>query len=167
VVAAEDVAQAAEKPKGPSVVLWLVMLLVLGGVAGGAGAGLGMMMFTMVEQDVAARKQQKEMAEKPQHYVAGEQVVMLPPVVTNLFGDGDTWVRLELAAIFSGEAAEGRDKLAAQIAGDTLAFVRTLKLSQLRGATGLLHLREDLSERARIRSDGKVSEIVVHSLVLE
>jgi flagellar FliL protein len=30
-----------------------------------------------------------------------------------------------------------------------------------------LHLREDLNERARLRSGGKVRELVIQSLVLE
>ena len=166
-MAAEDAEVVEGKAKGPSMVVWLVLLVVLSLAAAGAGAGLGMMMFTLVEEEVAEQKKQDETSEKPEHYVSGEQVVMLPPVVTNLSNGGEVWVRLELAAVFSGEAVEGRDKLAAQIAGDTLAFVRSLDLSQLKGASGLLHLREDLSDRARIRSGGKVSEIVVHSLVLE
>ena len=45
--------------------------------------------------------------------------------------------------------------------------MRTVPLAQLEGPSGFLHLREDLNDRARIRSGGKVRELVVHALVLE
>ena len=105
--------------------------------------------------------------EKVKHYATDEQVVMLPPVVTNLAAPFDTWVRMEGAVVFANVQEQSSEKLVEIIAGDILIFMRSLKLSQISGANGLLHLREDLTERARIRSDGKVSEIVVHSLVIE
>jgi flagellar FliL protein len=48
-----------------------------------------------------------------------------------------------------------------------VAYLRTVPLAQIEGPSGFLHLREDLNERARIRSGGKVKELVVQSLMLE
>ncbi len=39
-----------------------------------------------------------------------------------------------------------------------MAYLRTIPLSQLEGPSGLIHLREDLNERARMRSEGHVEE---------
>jgi flagellar FliL protein len=57
--------------------------------------------------------------------------------------------------------------MAAAIAEDVVAYLRTVPITQLEGPSGLLHLREDLNDRARIRSGGKVKELVIQSLVLE
>ena len=38
---------------------------------------------------------------------------------------------------------------------------------QIEGANGFQNLREDLNERARVRSGGRVREVVIQSLVVE
>ena len=48
-----------------------------------------------------------------------------------------------------------------------LAFVRTLTLAQLQGASGLQHLREDLNERVAIRTDGHIHELMIEMLVIQ
>ena len=45
--------------------------------------------------------------------------------------------------------------------------MRTLTLAQIAGASGLQHLREDLNERAAIRSDGRVRELILQTLVVQ
>jgi flagellar FliL protein len=40
-------------------------------------------------------------------------------------------------------------------------------LSQLEGPTALAYLKDDLNDRARIRSEGKVKEVIVYGLVAE
>ena len=57
--------------------------------------------------------------------------------------------------------------MAAAIAEDIVAFLRTVPITQIEGSSGFLHLREDLNDRARIRSGGKVRELVIQSLVVE
>ena len=56
---------------------------------------------------------------------------------------------------------------AARISDDLLAFVKTLTMAQLQGASGLQHLREDLTERALVRSDGRVREVMIETLVVQ
>ena len=40
-------------------------------------------------------------------------------------------------------------------------------MPQLEGVRGLQYLREDLNERAILRSDGKVRELIVEGLVVQ
>ncbi len=56
--------------------------------------------------------------------------------------------------------------LASQIQADTLVFLRTLELAQIEGSRGLLHLKEDLLERAKLRS-AAVEDVVVRSLIVK
>ena len=57
--------------------------------------------------------------------------------------------------------------LSAQIAEDIVAFLRTVSLTQIEGASGFQHLREDLNDRVRVRSGGKVRDLVVQSMIIE
>ncbi len=67
------------------------------------------------------------------------------------------------------EAVEigGIPALAALIQEDVHAYLRTLSLKDLEGAGNLAYLRDDLTERAAIRSGGRVKEFVILSLVVE
>ena len=91
----------------------------------------------------------------------------LPPVVTNLASPADVWVRLEATLLFEGKTLPRGDALAGEIAGDILAFLRTESLAQIQGVAGLEDLRQDLNERAAIRSEGKVRELIIRSLVVQ
>jgi flagellar protein FliL len=99
---------------------------------------------------------------------AGEIVLeRLAPVVTNLQEPSDAWVRVDLALVMDVLEEEERKRLASEVGADTLAFLRTLTLSQIEGASGLQFLREDLSERARTRSQGRVRELILETLVVQ
>ncbi len=91
----------------------------------------------------------------------------MPPIVTNLGSPKDTWIRLEAAIVFDAKAVQHPETLAEDIAGDELAYLRTVTLSQVEGPIGLENIREDLNERAGIRSGGKVSELVIRTLVVQ
>jgi flagellar FliL protein len=91
----------------------------------------------------------------------------LPPVVTNLASPTDVWVRLEATLLFEGKTLPRGEALAGEISGDILAFLRTETLAQIQGVAGLEHLRQDLNERASIRSDGRVRELIIRSLVVQ
>lgn len=94
----------------------------------------------------------------------GKTLVTIPPVMTNLAEPGDAWIRMELALVFEGEADE---ELAQEIHQDIFAYVRTLKLYSLEGGSGYQHLVADLEERASIRSEGLVDQILIRTLILE
>jgi flagellar FliL protein len=50
---------------------------------------------------------------------------------------------------------------------DILSYIRTMSLAQIQGPSGLLHLREDLNERARLRSKGVIQELVLETLIVQ
>jgi len=69
--------------------------------------------------------------------------------------------------VLAGEPSTGDDLLAAKIGEDLLAFLRTISPEDIEGPTGFEHLREDLIERARVRSNGRVRDLVIHSFIVE
>ena len=91
----------------------------------------------------------------------------MPPIVTNLGSPKDTWIRLEASIVFDAKAVQHPEALAEEIAGDELAYLRTVTLAQIEGPIGLENIRQDLNDRASIRSGGKVSELVVRALVVQ
>jgi flagellar protein FliL len=94
-------------------------------------------------------------------------IVDLPPIVTNLDAPQDTWVRFEGSIIFDPKALANSQAVAGQIGDDILAYLRTVSLQQLEGPVGLESIRQDLNERAAIRSGGKVRALVIRTLVVQ
>ena len=94
-------------------------------------------------------------------------IVDLPPIVTNLGSPQDTWVRLEGSIIFDPKTLPHPEAVAGQIGDDVLAYLRTVSLHQLEGPIGLENIRQDLDERAAIRSGGKVHAFVIRTLVVQ
>jgi flagellar FliL protein len=91
----------------------------------------------------------------------------MPPIVTNLGAPKDTWIRLEASIVFDAKTIPHPETLADEIASDELAYLRTVSLSQIEGPIGLQNIRQDLNERAAIRSNGKVSELIIRTLVVQ
>jgi len=92
-------------------------------------------------------------------------VLDLPAITTNLAAPADTWFRMELSLQLDQPSSD--PKLASTIQQDLLAFMRTVKLHQIEGASGFQHLKADLAERAAIRSDGHVKGVLVRTLIFE
>jgi flagellar FliL protein len=91
----------------------------------------------------------------------------MPPIVTNLGEPRDTWIRLEASIVFDAKALPHPEVIAGEIAGDELAYLRTIALAQIEGPIGLQNVRQDLNERAVIRSGGKVTELIIRTLVVQ
>lgn len=91
----------------------------------------------------------------------------LPPVIANLAEPSGAWVRVQASIVFDSKTVQRPDLVAAEIGEDILGFMRTLSLAQIGGASGLQHLREDLNERASIRSGGLVRELILQTLVVQ
>jgi flagellar FliL protein len=91
----------------------------------------------------------------------------LPPIVTNLGSPQETWIRLETSMIFDSSVVKHPETLAAEIANDLLAYLRTVTIAQIQGPIGLQNLRQDINERAFIRSNAAVKELVIKTLVLQ
>lgn len=95
------------------------------------------------------------------------QVKELPPVVTNLAGSAKSWVRLQSAIVYDPHELPHVETLVPELMSDITAFINTLDLSSIEGPDGLRRLQEELNERAAIRSDRHVRELIVETLVVQ
>ena len=94
------------------------------------------------------------------------ELVQLAPIITNLAQPSGKYIRLEGAILVEPGYADAKI-LAAQVGEDVIMLLKTLVLAQIQGASGLNHLREDINERVRVRSEGKAHEFIIQSLVVE
>jgi hypothetical protein len=94
-------------------------------------------------------------------------VTPIEPVLTNLGNPKSVWVRLE-GSILSRNGSEVPSKvLAAQAGQQIMAYLRTVDLKQIEGASGLLHLNEDLNEVMQSFSEGQVRQVLISGLIVE
>ena len=144
--------------------------VVAGVIAAGVGVGVGMM---NKPPEAALASADAHPGEKPQEGESRDAPLMqlgtmdIPPAVTNLASPRDVWVRIEGAIVFEGAKPPGGDALAAEISSDLLAFLRTLTLDQIQGVAGLEHLRSDINERVRTRSQGLARKFIIKALVVQ
>jgi flagellar FliL protein len=156
---------APAAPKKTSMVALIAEFAILTGFAVGAGGLFGMQMLGSLDHGGVKPEAVATKASKPKH-AEGSNLKPLPTIVTNLASPKGVWIRIE-ASIVVGPEATNTNALAASISEDMIAYLRTVPLEQLEGPSGFLHLREDINDRARIRSGGKVGDIVLHAVVLE
>ena len=152
--------QAASKGGGLASTLMAVALVSI--CAGGIGFISGSQIRQLLNSDKPSAN-----TFVPAQFEGGQyQVVALPPIVTNLAGGEGGWVRLEAVVLVEGKRAVPNE-LTARLAQDTTALLRTLSISQISGASGFQHLREELMDRLKTRSADRVREIMIQSLVIE
>jgi flagellar FliL protein len=176
--------QAIPAKSGPSIVIQIAILLVMTGAAIGIGWLSGSYLSGTVPHDPAAAeaatpaKADAHGAEakadghgdaKGGHGDAeapGNPLLLdLPPIMTNIAAPSDIWLRVELSVVFDEPPQD--PGLADAIHQDLLAFVRTVKMHQIEGASGFQHLKADLGERASIRSGGHAKSILIRTLLFE
>ncbi|MCI0468244.1 MAG: flagellar basal body-associated FliL family protein [Beijerinckiaceae bacterium] len=150
----------------PSLVIWLAVMAVLTLCAAAAGAGLGLSFGNAVPRGPPAGAKEAAAASATQ-YGGDTALQELPPVITNLAGEEAPWVRVQASIVFDRKDLPKPAAAAAEIGEDILALLRTLSLAQISGASGLQHLREDLNERAAVRSGGLVRELILQSVVVQ
>ena len=95
---------------------------------------------------------------------ASPTVVQLAGITTNLAAPSNVWIRMEASIVLDEPQDAG---LSERVHQDFLAFVRTLKLHQIEGASGFQHFKADLEERAAIRSNGHVKQVLIRTLLFE
>ena len=164
---AEATAAQARKT-GPSIIMQLLLLAMLTGAAIGTGWFTGILMngdkpIEGTGKQVDAEADYDDLpgsadAEQSLH------VFRLEAINTNLADPVDIWARMELALVFD---VVPDPLLAEQIHQDFLAYLRTVKARQIQSASGFQHFKTDLEERARIRSEGRVKQILVRTLLFE
>lgn len=154
------------KQEGPSLVIQLGVLAAITAAAIGLGWLSGQYLNGQAEAQqatLAAQAPESEAADG--HAPAGRDTeVLLAPITTNLAAPTTAWVRLEAAIVLDEPQPP---TLADDIHQDLLAFLRTVRLHQVEGASGFQHLKADLEERARIRSGGHVKQVLIRTLIFE
>jgi flagellar FliL protein len=161
-------AKADEGKGGMSAAQNAIGFVVAGVIAAGVGAGIAMM---NKPPEPAPATADAKPGEKPSEGESSPLVQMgtmeIPPAVTNLASPRDVWVRIEGAIVFEGAKLPRGDALAAEISSDLLAYLRTLTLDQIQGVAGLEHLRSDIDERVRTRSQGLAKKFIIKALVVQ
>jgi len=153
-------------PKGGT--RWLLSLAVLSLLAVLTGGVFGLSIVSTVEKAFEEKqKSEQEKAAPPLVYSGNLALKDIQPVVANLRSSGELWIRLEASIVFTNGAVQNPDVMAAEIRQDILAYLRTLSVEQVEGASGLLHVREDLNERAVLRSKGLVRELIIQALIVQ
>ena len=151
----------AKKPAGKGgLVITVATLTVLAAVGGG-------LVGKLVGGAHAVPSPAASETGKPLPYAADIEVRELPAIVTNLAQPEEARVRIQVAMVYPKKGVENAALLGARINDDIVAFLKTLTVAELQGPSGLQALREDLNERAAVRSDGKVREIIIEALVVQ
>lgn len=152
----------------------IVGILLASVIAAGGGVFLGWSQFGAqpAEQHAPKTANGKDSEKAEAKYTDGSRVRDLLPITTNLAGTPAAWIRLEASVLFTEpqpaeEKTDEEVELLRNINEDVVAYLRTVSLTTLQGPSGFQALREDLDERVRIRSEGKVKELIVQSMILE
>ena len=158
---ANAAASAPSPASGPSMKQTVLAAAVVTAIAAAMGA------FFALPLPSKPAAPANDAAAAAAHASASAGYLDLPPIVTNLAGAGDTWIRLEASMVYDVKTMPHPEVVAAEIATDELAYLRTATLAQMEGPIGLQNIRQDLAERASIRSGGKVIELIVRTLVVQ
>ena len=108
--------------------------------------------------------QEADPAATPPQDGKGAVLAKLPSIITNLAAPANVWVRMDATVVFD---APQPPELVEAIHQDMLAFLRTVRMHQVEGASGFQHLKADLKERAAIRSDGHARDVLIRTLLFE
>ncbi|UVF20274.1 flagellar basal body-associated FliL family protein [Microvirga terrae] len=161
-------APSGSAPSKEGSLRWLLTLGLLTLLSAAIGGGFGLVMVSGIEKQVEEKyKALPHKAEVVSPYTGNVAVKKLAPVVTNLAGSETDWVRIEASIVYQPGGDHNPDILVAEARQDMLSYIRTMSLAQIQGPSGLLHLREDLNERARLRSKGAIRELVLETLIVQ
>lgn len=166
----EESGEEDKKKKSP-----LVMTIVAGVVATVVAAGGGWVVGGMLAPQAIEMQEAAELAagkaeaggEEEEIPIAGEEgpnLIRMQPITTNLSFPADSWVRMEVSLVVKGEPDIEMVELIHQ---DMVSYLRTLSIQQVEGARGFRYVRDDLVERAVLRSKGNVENILIRTFVIE
>ena len=155
-------ANAVEAPKGKGGISILTALILT--VAGaGAGGFFGLQVPKLLGLEGEGARHAFAMPDPAKAIY----VHTLPAITTNLANPANTWIRLESSVLVRGELGLEGKVVLDKIPQDIVSYLRTVQLAQMEGPSGFQHLREDLNDRVRVRSEGKVLELIIQALVVE
>ncbi len=185
----DDLEAGAAAPKKPSMIMTIAAIAVVTLVAGGGGWVVGGMVApkpVTVEEAKALEEVRKaaedkkaatEHAEAAGGHEAGKKneglpraateangILQLEPITTNLAYPTENWIRLELALLFNGPPDA---PMAERIHQDIAAYLRTVSLQQIQGPRGFQYLKDDIQERVDLRSEGRVTNVIFRTFVIQ
>ena len=143
-------------------------LLLLSLVGGGGGWLTGKLVMPApkpAEAEAtkpAAEGEKAGGAENPA--LAVPNLVELPPILTNIGYPSENLIRLQVALIFDGAPDPA---LAETVNQNMMTYLRTVSLQQLQGPRGFTYLKGDLEEIAGLRSQGRVTKVLIRTFVVE
>jgi flagellar protein FliL len=135
-------------------------------VAAGGGWALGTMLGAKEAVPPVAEATPVPAAEPTPAETVQSAIVPLAPVTADISSPPGTQLRLRASLVMKAGSTADTALIAAQVQADTVVFARSLELAQVEGSRGLLHLREDLLERAKLRS-ADVEDILIDTLVVK
>jgi flagellar protein FliL len=94
-------------------------------------------------------------------------IVPLQPIITNLADSASVWVRLEGSVLIDKKSDVKQDVLALKLSQHVLAYLRTLKLTDVQGVGALPAISQDLDEIVQTLSDGQAHGVLISGLVFE
>jgi flagellar FliL protein len=169
-----DQEEGVADKKKPTLVITIAAIAVLTLLAAGGGWLVGNLLAPPSTEKPAEEVATAEAGESGEKGEAAEAVphisteangiVLLDPITSNLAYPSDNRIRLEVALMFKGLPDV---KLAEEIHQDILAYMRTVSLQQVQGPRGFQYLREDLQERVDLRSEGRVTNVMFRTFVIE
>lgn len=191
---AEETDEKAES-KGGGIIVPLIVLTLLAGGAG-FGLGAFVLAESMKKKpQVAAKKAGDDVPAKLKKKKAGKdkkkgkyakkepkqdktepaepakkktlRLVAIPAIITNLKEPNGSWIRIESKAVANTYSIENEAALTQRLSQDILMYLRTLRIADIDSSNGLLQVRTDLNDIARIRSKGTLDEIVIQGLIVE
>ena len=149
-------------------IVTIAIVLVLSLIAAGGGWMLGGVLAPQVDKPEetadAAHGGAEANKEGDGEIKERENLVPLEPITTNLSYPSDNWIRIEVSLVFSGNPDT---VMADQIHQDIMSYLRTVSLQQIEGPRGFQYLREDLRERVKLRSEGRVNDLLLRTFVIE
>jgi len=158
-----------EENQGAGIKSLILAALLVGVMAALAGWFLGKKISEEASTSSISNQAQAEKTangDKKSHYEANNALVPLTPIITNLGEAEKARLQMEITLIVKENSTLTLEQQS-EISNDFIALLRQMSIKQIKGPTGLMNLREDLLERARIRSEGKVSALLISSLVIE
>ncbi|MCV9962830.1 flagellar basal body-associated FliL family protein [Pararhizobium sp. BT-229] len=181
----EDADSASAGQKKTSPVMMIAAIAVLTLIAGGGGWLVGGLLAPapvsveeakIIEEAKAAVAQKKAVQEGaaakegakdeglPRIATEANGVVQLDAITTNLAYPAENWVRLEVALLFKGQPDVA---MAEQIHQDIAAYLKTVSLQQIQGPRGFQYLKDDIEERVDLRSEGRVTNVIFRTFVIQ
>ncbi len=151
-------------PKGGGISI--LAILILSVMAAGSGALFGFLAPDMMKPTAPKPPGQAEGADGIASAVTSD-LKTIGPITTNLGKPSSTWIRIEAAIVMDKPLTPDAELIAKKMVEDIVGFLRTVSVEQIEGPSGFQHLREDLNDRVRIRSEGKASELIITSVIIE